>query len=94
MADTLMFKRLNPPSFNGSRDFFVISEWLSQMEKHFEYAGVPEAHKVHLAAYQLTEDAYTWWLQRRSLPIHYDLGAVQECTHGKVSFVRGARQAS
>ncbi|KAK8928694.1 hypothetical protein KSP39_PZI017549 [Platanthera zijinensis] len=68
MADTLMFKRLNPPSFNGSRDFFVISEWLSQMEKHFEYAGVPEAHKVHLAAYQLTEDAYTWWLQRRSLP--------------------------
>ncbi|KAK8921802.1 hypothetical protein KSP39_PZI019922 [Platanthera zijinensis] len=38
------------------------------MEKHFEYAAVPEVQKVLLAAYQLTEDAYTWWLQRRSLP--------------------------
>ncbi|KAK8918385.1 hypothetical protein KSP39_PZI021868 [Platanthera zijinensis] len=67
MTDTLMFKRLNPPSFNDSHDFFVISEWLSQMKKHFEYAGVPETQKVHLAAYQLTEDACTWWLQRHSL---------------------------
>jgi hypothetical protein len=55
------FKRLTPPSFEGSTEPLVAKKWLTEMEKAFKVLRCTEEEKVNYATYMLQGDAYDWW---------------------------------
>uniref|UniRef100_A0A2N9EHF1 Integrase catalytic domain-containing protein n=1 Tax=Fagus sylvatica TaxID=28930 RepID=A0A2N9EHF1_FAGSY len=55
------FKRLTPPSFEGSTEPLVAEKWLTEMEKAFRVLKCAEEEKVNYATYMLQGDAYDWW---------------------------------
>jgi hypothetical protein len=55
------FKRLTPPSFEGSTEPLVAEKWLTEMEKAFKVLKCAEEEKVNYATYMLQGDAYDWW---------------------------------
>jgi hypothetical protein len=55
------FKRLTPPSFEGSTESLVAEKWLTEMEKAFKVLKCAEEEKVNYATYMLQGDAYDWW---------------------------------
>uniref|UniRef100_A0A2N9FDG8 RNA-directed DNA polymerase n=1 Tax=Fagus sylvatica TaxID=28930 RepID=A0A2N9FDG8_FAGSY len=55
------FKRLTPPSFEGSTEPLVAEKWLTEMEKAFRVLRCTEEEKVNYATYMLQGDAYDWW---------------------------------
>uniref|UniRef100_A0A2N9HJN9 Retrotransposon gag domain-containing protein n=1 Tax=Fagus sylvatica TaxID=28930 RepID=A0A2N9HJN9_FAGSY len=55
------FKRLTPPSFEGSTEPLVAEKWLTKMEKAFKVLKCAEEEKVNYATYMLQGDTYDWW---------------------------------
>ncbi|KAL6550370.1 hypothetical protein OROMI_020858 [Orobanche minor] len=57
--------RLRPPTFEGSSEPADIIHWLGHFDKLFDMVQCPEEHKVAVAAYYLSKDAYSWWLSMK-----------------------------
>jgi hypothetical protein len=55
------FKKLTPPSFEGSTEPLVADKWLIEMENAFRMLKSAEEEKVNYATYMLQGDAYDWW---------------------------------
>ena len=52
------FKKLTPPSFEGSTKPLVAEKWLTKMEKAFRVLRCTEEEKVNYATYMLQGYAY------------------------------------
>ena len=55
------FKKLSPPSFEGTTDPMIAEHWITEMEKVFIYMRCPEEEKVDYVMYMLKDRAYGWW---------------------------------
>ena len=55
------FKKLGPPTFQGTTDPMVVEVWLKQMEKIFVDMGCNDYHRVILASFVLQSKADHWW---------------------------------
>ena len=47
--------------FEGTVDPTVAEEWISIIEKIFEFVQIEDEDKVKCAVYMLTKDARIWW---------------------------------
>ena len=55
------FKRLSPPTFEGTTEPMEAEKWIIEMEKVFRVLECFEGEKVAYASYMLRGDAYDWW---------------------------------
>ena len=55
------FKRLSPPTFEGTTEPMEVEKWIIEMEKVFRVLKCSEDEKVAYVAYMLRGDAYDWW---------------------------------
>ena len=55
------FKRLSPPTFEGTTEPMEAEKWIIEMEKVFRVLECSEDERVAYAAYMLRGDAYDWW---------------------------------
>ena len=55
------FRRLNPPTFEGSVNPITADQWLRTMERMIEVAKVPEEEKVTCVSFMLRGAAEYWW---------------------------------
>ena len=51
----------NTPVFEGTTDPVVVKEWVSMIEKIFEFVQIEDEEKVKCAVYMLRKDARIWW---------------------------------
>ena len=49
------------PSFNGNVSIEEYLDWVSEVEKFFDYMGTTYDKHVCLMAYKLKEGASAWW---------------------------------
>ena len=54
------FMKRNPPVFEGTIDPAVAEEWVSMIEKIFEFVQIEDEEKVKCAVYMLRKDARIW----------------------------------
>ena len=59
-ASERVMKR-NSPVFEGIIDPAVVEEWVSMIEKIFEFVQIKDEEKVICAVYMLRKDARIWW---------------------------------
>lgn len=55
------FKKLGPPSFQGTTDPLKAESWLKQIEKIFTVIGCTDDQRVVLASFMLQGEADHWW---------------------------------
>ena len=51
----------NPPVFEGTVDPAVLEEWISMIEKIFEFVHIKDEEKVKCVMYMLRKDEWIWW---------------------------------
>lgn len=51
----------NPPDYSGKLDSDELVDWITKMEKYFEYENIPEDKKVKIASTKLRSHASLWW---------------------------------
>ncbi|KAH9665582.1 Endonuclease [Citrus sinensis] len=61
MVNLERFKKLRPPTFQGTVDPMVVEAWLKQMEKIFVAMGCNDDQRVILASFVLQGEADHWW---------------------------------
>ena len=49
------------PSFNGNVSIEEYLDWVSDVEKFFDYMGIADDKQVCLVAYKLKGGASAWW---------------------------------
>ena len=49
------------PSFNGNISIEEYLDWVSEVEKFFDYMGTADDKQVYLVAYKLKGRASAWW---------------------------------
>ena len=47
--------------FDGAVDPMVAEEWISMMEKIFDFVRIEDIDKVNYVVYMLRKDARIWW---------------------------------
>lgn len=55
------FRKQNPPVFNGEADPYLAEEWMSMLEKIFDFIDIEDKEKVSCAVYMLRNDGRIWW---------------------------------
>ena len=55
------FRRLKPPSFEGTTDPLIAKGWIEELEKKFRIMACPYQQRVDCAIYMLTGEAAHWW---------------------------------
>ncbi|KAI9161426.1 hypothetical protein LWI28_017328 [Acer negundo] len=55
------FRRLHPPSFEGTMNPIDAKEWLRELEKVFTFINYTDGQKVACAVFMLKGDAGHWW---------------------------------
>ena len=55
------FMKRNPPVFEGTVDSTVAEEWVSMIEKIFEFVQIKDEEKVKCVVYMLRKNARIWW---------------------------------
>ena len=74
------FKKLFPPSFEGTTNLLKAEKWLTKMEQVFSVLKCPDGDKVSHTTYMLQGDAYDWWLMvQHQHEGRTDLGYVSRC---------------
>ncbi|KAH9722450.1 Endonuclease [Citrus sinensis] len=61
MVNLERFKKLGPPTFQGTADPMVAEAWLKPMEKIFVAMGCNDDQRVILASFVLQGEADYWW---------------------------------
>jgi hypothetical protein len=56
-----MFKRCNPPSFDGTKDASATQQWLREMEAVIHISECKEEQKVKFASHSFISEALCWW---------------------------------
>ena len=51
----------NAPVFEGTVDPTVAKEWVSMIEKIFEFVHIEDKENVKCAVYMLRKDVRIWW---------------------------------
>ena len=54
------FMKRNPPVFEGTVDPAVAEEWISMIDKIFEFVQIEDIDKMKCAVYRLRKDARIW----------------------------------
>ena len=49
------------PSFNGNVSIEEYLDWISEVEKFFDYMGTPDDKQMCLVAYKLKRGVFSWW---------------------------------
>ena len=49
------------PSFNGNVSIEEYLDWVSEMEKFFDYMSIADDKQLCLVAYKLKGGAFAWW---------------------------------
>ncbi|GMY25234.1 Cellular nucleic acid-binding protein [Fagus crenata] len=55
------FRKLDPPSFKGSKDPLEADNWLKELDRLFKAMNVRDEQRVTLAVFMLKGDALEWW---------------------------------
>uniref|UniRef100_A0A2N9GSP6 Reverse transcriptase domain-containing protein n=1 Tax=Fagus sylvatica TaxID=28930 RepID=A0A2N9GSP6_FAGSY len=55
------FRKLDPPSFKGSKDPLEADNWLKELDRLFKAMNVRDEKRVTLAVFMLKGDALEWW---------------------------------
>ncbi|KAH7564847.1 hypothetical protein JRO89_XS09G0039700 [Xanthoceras sorbifolium] len=55
------FRKLQPPSFEGTTNPLDFEEWIRELEKVFDFINCTDEQKVSCAAFMLKGDAGHWW---------------------------------
>ncbi|XP_062075534.1 uncharacterized protein LOC133779608 [Humulus lupulus] len=55
------FSRRNPPVFEGTSDPLMTEEWVSVLERIFDFVVATKREKVICAVYMLRMDTSIWW---------------------------------
>ncbi|XP_020109289.1 uncharacterized protein LOC109724769 [Ananas comosus] len=62
LAAVVMFKKFNPPMFDGKKiEPWMVESWIDSMETLFKDLYTLEKDKVHLATHCLEKSAKVWW---------------------------------
>ena len=64
MVNLERFKKLGPPTFQGTADPMVAEAWLKQMEKIFVAMGCNDDQRVILASFQKSNRTMIWRCKR------------------------------
>ena len=49
------------PSFNGNVSIEKYLDWISEVEKFFDYMGTTDDKQLCLVTYKLKGKAFSWW---------------------------------
>uniref|UniRef100_A0A2N9G096 Retrotransposon gag domain-containing protein n=1 Tax=Fagus sylvatica TaxID=28930 RepID=A0A2N9G096_FAGSY len=61
MSSLEKFRKLDPPSFKGSKDPLEADNWLKELERLFKAMNVRDEQQVTLAVFVLKGDTLEWW---------------------------------
>ena len=61
MSTLEKFRKLDPPSFKGSKDPLEADNWLKELDRLFKAMNVRDEQRVTLAVFMLKGDALEWW---------------------------------
>ena len=59
--------KVNIPNFSGDLDIEGVFDWLTKVDKFFEYTKFPDDIKVKFVAYKLKGRASLWWDRLREM---------------------------
>ena len=65
------------PYFSGDLDIEGFLDWLTEVDRFFEYTEFPENRKVKFVAYRLKGGALVWWDRLREVRMKEGNGLVQ-----------------
>ncbi|CAA2959115.1 Hypothetical predicted protein, partial [Olea europaea subsp. europaea] len=55
------FRKMNPPSFEGSTDPLAVEDWLRELERIFKFIRCDDAERVTFSVFMLKKGASHWW---------------------------------
>ncbi|KAG6763494.1 hypothetical protein POTOM_030912 [Populus tomentosa] len=69
--------KMDLPTFNGQLQIEGFLDWLTVVERFFDYMEIPKDKKVKLVVYRLMEGASAWWEQLQLTQMRQRKGMVQ-----------------
>ncbi|CAH1446279.1 unnamed protein product [Lactuca virosa] len=71
------------PLFKKNLSFDEFSEWVTEVERFFEFYEIPEDEQVEFVAYRLEEQAFSWWELIQNLNRRFNKQPIKEWTEMK-----------
>ena len=69
--------KVDIPNFSGDLDIEGFLDWLTEVDRFFEYVELPKDGKVKFVAYRLKGGASVWWDRLRETRMREGRGPVQ-----------------
>ena len=71
--------KLDIPNFNGDLNIEGFLDWLTEVDRFFDYIEFPDDRKVKFVACKLKMGASIWWDKLREMRMREGHGSVQTC---------------
>ena len=65
------------PNFSGDLDIEMFLDWLTKVDRFFEYTKLSEDRKVKFVGYWLKGRALVWWDRLREMRMREGRGPIQ-----------------